>query len=74
MNLKKLQSTTQSITKKRKIENIEFPYIDEVDKKELEGHHIYIDPGKKDLLSIIDDDGNRLTYSNKQRIKETKKS
>ena len=72
-NLKKLQSTTQSITKKRKVENIEFPYIDEVDKNELEGHHIYIDPGKRDLLSIIDDNGNRLTYSNKQRIKETKR-
>lgn len=72
-NLKKLQSTTQSITKKRKVENIEFPYIDEVDKNELEGNHIYIDPGKRDLLSIIDDNGNRLTYSNKQRIKETKR-
>jgi len=78
-NLKKLQSTTQPNTqsntknKKRKLENIEFPYIDEVDKNELEGHHIYIDPGKRDLLSIIDDNGNRLTYSNKQRIKETKR-
>lgn len=74
-NIKKLQSSTQSITKnkKRKVENIEFPYIDEVDKNELEGNHIYIDPGKRDLLSIIDDNGNRLTYSNKQRIKETKR-
>ena len=71
--VKKLQSTTQSITKKRKVENIEFPYIDEVDKNELEGNHIYIDPGKRNLLSIIDDNGNRLTYSNKQRIKETKR-
>lgn len=72
-NLKKLESTTQSKNKKRKLENIEFPYIDEVDKSELEGNHIYIDPGKRDLLSIIDDNGNRLTYSNKQRIKEIKR-
>jgi hypothetical protein len=52
---------------------IEFPYITEVDKNELEGKHIFIDPGKRDLFSMIDDDGNRLTYSNKQRIKGTKR-
>ena len=59
--------------KKEKTNNIEFPYIDEVDKKELIGKNIYIDPGKRDLLSIIDDDGKRFTYSNKQRVKETKR-
>ena len=59
--------------KKVKINYIDFPYIDEVDKNELEGKCIYIDPGKRDLLSIIDDDGDRFTYSNKQRVKETKR-
>jgi hypothetical protein len=28
--------------KKEKLEYIEFPYIDEVDKKQLEGNHIFI--------------------------------
>merc|ERR1711988_1246629 len=59
--------------KKVKINYIDFPYIDEVDKNKLEGKCIYIDPGKRDLLSIIDDDGDRFTYSNKQRVKETKR-
>ena len=52
---------------------IEFPYITEVDKEELEGKHIFIDPGKRDIFSMLDDEGNRLTYSNKQRIKGTKR-
>ena len=59
--------------KKDKIEYIEFPYIDEVDKKKLKGKHIFIDPGKKDLLSIIDDNGIRLHYSNSRRVSETKR-
>ena len=37
--IKKLQSTRQSTTKKCKVENIEFPYIDKVDKKELEEYY-----------------------------------
>jgi hypothetical protein len=51
----------------------EFPYIDEVDKEELKGNCIYIDPGKRSLLSIIDDFGNKLNYTNKQRIHDTKR-
>ena len=34
---------------------------------------IFVDPGKRDLFSMIDDKGNRFTYSNKQRVKETKR-
>ena len=67
--LKKLQPKVKKI----KYQFIEFPYIDEVDKKQLKGNHIFIDPGKRDLLSIIDNNGNKMTYSNKQRIKETKR-
>jgi len=37
-------------------------------KNELERNCIYIDPEKRDLLSIIDDDGYRFTYSNKQPL------
>ena len=69
---KKLNKSKPKI-KKEKIDYIEFPYIDEVDKTVLEGKRIFIDPGKRDLLSIIDDEGNRFTYSNKQRVKETKR-
>ena len=69
---KKLNKLKPKI-KKEKIDYIEFPYIDEVDKMVLEGKRVFIDPGKRDLLSIIDDEGHRFTYSNKQRIKETKR-
>ena len=63
----------KSNVKKEKIVYIEFPYIDEVHKNELIGKNIYIDPGKRDLLTMIDDEGNHFTYSNKQRVKETKR-
>ena len=60
--------------KKEKTKYIEFPYIDEVDKYLLEQKKcIYNDPGKRDLFNMIDDEGNRFTYSNKQRVKETKR-
>ena len=51
----------------------EFPYIDEVSKEELFGKHIFIDPGKRSLLSMMDDEGNFLSYTNSQRMKETKR-
>lgn len=51
----------------------EFLYIDEVSKNQLEGNHIFIDPGKRSLLTMMDDDGNFLSYTNKQRITETKR-
>ena len=59
--------------KEEKQEKPEFPYIDEVPKEFLEGKHIFIDPGKKTLFSMMDDDGNYFSYTNKQRIKETKR-
>ncbi len=51
----------------------EFPYIDEVSKDFLYGKHLFIDPGKRSLLTMMDDDGNYFSYTNKQRIKETKR-
>ena len=51
----------------------EFPYIDEVSNEFLDGKHLFIDPGKRTLLQIMDDDGNYFSYTNKQRIKETKR-
>ena len=51
----------------------EFPYIDDVDTKDLTGKHIFIDPGKRDLFKMMDDEGNFMTYSNRMRIFETKR-
>uniref|UniRef100_A0A6C0DJT6 Uncharacterized protein n=1 Tax=viral metagenome TaxID=1070528 RepID=A0A6C0DJT6_9ZZZZ len=54
-------------------ENPEFPYIDEVPKELLEGKHIFIDPGKRSLFSMMDDDGNYFSYTNRMYLKETKR-
>ena len=59
--------------KEEKQENPEFPYIDEVHKQFLEGKHIFIDPGKRSLFSMMDDDGNYFSYTNRQYLKETKR-
>ena len=62
-------------TKKTKT-NVEFPYIDELSDEELNliNQNVgYCDPGKRDLLTIMDDDGNVFTYSNKQRLHDTKR-
>jgi len=56
-----------------KEEIIDFPYIDEVDKNELEGKHIFIDPGKRTLFTMMDDNGKFFSYTNKQRVSETKR-
>jgi len=54
-------------------ENPEFPYIDEVPKEVLEGKHIFIDPGKRSLFSMMDDEGNHFSYTNRMYLKETKR-
>ena len=59
--------------KSKREENTEFPYIDEVPKEVLEGKHIFIDPGKRALFSMMDDDGNYFSYTNRQYLKETKR-
>jgi len=59
--------------KEEKQENHEFSYIDEVSKELLEGKHIFIDPGKRTLFSMMDDDGKYFSYTNRQYIKETKR-
>jgi len=60
--------------KPKKVEKIqEFLYIDEVDKEELEGRHIFIDPGKRSLFTMMDDEGKFYSYTNKQRVNETKR-
>jgi hypothetical protein len=62
-----------STKKNKKIKQVEFPYINDVTKEELEGKHIFIDPGKKALLTMIDDENKFSRYTNKQYLKETKR-
>jgi hypothetical protein len=59
--------------KEEKKENPEFQYIDEIPKEELQGKHIFIDPGKRTLLTMMDDDGKFFSYTNKQYLKSTKR-
>ena len=68
---RELEKKEKKETKKEVLH--EFPYIDEVSKDFLYGKHLFIDPGKRSLLTIMDDDGNYFSYTNKQRIKETKR-
>jgi hypothetical protein len=54
-----------------------FPYIDELTDLQIMELSLrkkaYIDPGKIRLLTMLGDNGKKLTYSNRQRIKETKR-
>jgi hypothetical protein len=68
---RELEKKEKKETKKEVLR--EFPYIDEVSKDFLDGKHLFIDPGKRSLLTMMDDDGNYFSYTNKQRIKETKR-
>ncbi len=75
---KKLQDEKKELNKlKEKPKNVEktheFPYIDDVEKEELKGNHIFIDPGKRSLFTMMNDDGKFYSYTNKQRVNETKR-
>ena len=79
---KKDKKDKLSITKKnkqdKKVETKEeiqddFLYIDDVEKTELQGKHIFIDPGKRTLFTMMDDEGMFFSYTNKQRVSETKR-
>ena len=55
----------------------EFPYLEELNEKELEmlkdTNKIYIDGGKRCLLYMKDDKGNRIRFTNKRYMKEIKR-
>jgi len=51
----------------------EFPYIDDVPKDDLQGKHIFIDPGKRCLFSMMDDNGQYVMYNNRKHLKGTKR-
>jgi hypothetical protein len=74
LKFKKIENKTKENNTSKKIDEIpEFFYIDEVPKENLNGKHIFIDPGKKNLLSMMDDDGKFFSYTNKMYLRETKR-
>jgi hypothetical protein len=54
-----------------------FPYIEELTELQIEElkntNKVYIDPGKIRLLTMLGDNDKIMTYSNRQRIRETKR-
>lgn len=74
LKIKKLENKAkENNTTKKMDENPEFFYIDEIPKENLNGKYIFIDPGKRSLLSMMDDNGNFFSYTNKMYLKETKR-
>ena len=64
----------ENIINNTPINNCEFPYIDDiVNKKDLEGKHIFIDPGKRSLFTMMDDNNKFISYTNKEHMEKTKR-
>jgi len=65
----------QEEIKKKKY--IEFPYIDELSDDDinriLNTTILYVDPGKKNLITMMDDNENILKYTNGKRLSQTKR-
>ena len=60
--------------KTRPENNVEFPYIDEINIEILKSKdYVVVDPGKRDLMTIMNKRGDILRYSNSRRIKDTKR-
>ena len=76
---KKLKENTdkkigESIINTTSINNCEFSYIEDiVNKKDLEGKHIFIDPGKRSLFTMMDDNNKFMSYTNKEHMEKTKR-
>ncbi len=71
--LRKQRKENPSKKTEKNEELAEFPYIDELPMKVLKGKHIFIDPGKRSLFTMMDDKGKFCSYTNGMRIKETKR-
>ena len=74
---KTIKDTTNIKSVKEKIikntSKDEFPYIDDVNKDELQGKHIFIDPGKRSLLTMMDDNNKFVNYTNREHMSRTKR-
>jgi hypothetical protein len=68
----------QELMKEKQMSNQEFKYITQLNEKELKHINNYsklmgfIDPGKRDLIYLMTNDGRIFTYSNSQRLSETR--
>ena len=64
------------MTKKNK-KYVEFPYLEELEDDEIEElkkvNKVYIDPGRRSLLYMMDDNGKILNYSNRKHVESTKR-
>ena len=58
LNKNKTESNSNTIS--NKISYVEFPYIDDINIDNLKGNHIFIDPGKRALFTMMNDEGNFL--------------
>jgi hypothetical protein len=56
---------------------IEFPYLEELNTEQIENlkkkNKVYIDPGKRCLLYMMDDSGKYLKYTNRKHMESTKR-
>jgi hypothetical protein len=77
--LKKLSKDEQQKIKDaiKKEKHAEFPYLEELTDSEIEelkkANKVYVDPGKRDLLYMMNDEGKIFVYSNRQHVDETKR-
>ena len=72
-NISKKMKENKDKEIKKSNNKTEFPYIEDVSKEELKGKHIFIDPGKRTLFTMLDDNGIYFQYHNSQYIRETKR-
>ena len=64
------------IIKNKEKKSAEFPYIDELNElqlAEMQINTVYCDPGKRDIFTMKNNKGIKYSYSNKQRMFETKR-
>jgi len=65
----------------KKRTNVKYPYLEELNEKQIEElknkkelkQIVYVDPGKRNLLYMLGENGKYFRYSNKERIKESKR-
>lgn len=76
-DFKKLPKEEKDKIKQNKKKVSEFIYLDELSDEKLnslkDAYLLYVDPGKKNLLYIMSNDGRFLRYTNRRYLKETKR-
>ena len=72
--VKKIEKIDKVDKKEDKNNQDEFQYIDDIKPDYFKGKNfVVVDPGKRDLLTMRNEKGIKLKYSNKQRLFETKR-